>query len=102
MILINGYGELLDEIRGRGLKKERKEEKEIRIEEFNSEQKKILDYARKKEKLELKDLASLFPKKKPRTIRSYLKEMTENKILIQKGRGRSSFYQINRAMNKAK
>lgn len=102
MILTNGYGGLLDEIRKRGIKKEGKEEQQVRVEELGPEQRMILGYAQKKEKFELKDLASLFPKKKSRTIRSYLKEMTKNKILIQRGRGRSSFYQINRAMNRAK
>ena len=100
MVLSNGYGELIDELKAKEVKKDKELEDEIKINRLKLEQKRILKYAGNKEKFKFKDIKGLFPEKSPRTIRVYLNEMVRDKILIQKGRGRSSFYQINKAINK--
>ncbi len=99
-ILIRGYNELLREIR-RGNKKEQTNLlKKERIENLSERQKKILKYIKEVREVQLKELLVLLPKVNPRTIRKDLNKMVKRKLLIQQGRGRSSFYRNNKELNK--
>jgi len=95
-ILIRGYGELLGEI-NRGKKKQVvKDLKKEKKDSLNERQRAILKYIKESDLVQLKELTVLFPKVTPRTIRNYLNELVKKKLVFQEGRGRSSFYRINK------
>jgi hypothetical protein len=103
VILTREYKELLNKI---DLTKKQVSSGQIqeraKRERLNQRQEKIFEYIKKNNSVKIKELSILFPQLTPRTIRNDLNDMVRRGILFRQGKGRGSFYEINKEIYKLK
>jgi predicted HTH transcriptional regulator len=95
VILIREYYKLLGEIQQNKTKVSQKNISSS-IKKLSQRQKIVLRHIKEAGPVRMRDLIILFPKLTSRTIRNDLNKLIDKEFLLHQGRGRSSFYKINK------